>query len=115
MTTIVDPLGSPAIFYNRSGTTIITVTAAGTTGSGATQFSALTETTIVVLTSSAGNTGAKLPPDSDTNVGDLVEIHATGPNAQIYDNSNAFVAAVNGSALSLRKIAANTWSVASAA
>ncbi len=112
MATVLDPLGSPSIFYNRSGLTIQSVAAAGTTGSGATQLILPTGHTTLMVTPSASNTGVKLPADADTEVGDLIELNNVSQSFDVtlYDAGNNVVQPVgNGHSKIIRKIAANTW------
>lgn len=74
MTTVVDPSGTPAPFYNRSGTTIELITAGPTnTPFAPTPIVQYAGTTVVLVTSSSTNDGVELPAGAD--VGDLVEIH----------------------------------------
>ncbi len=112
MATVLDPLGSPSIFYNRSGLTIQSVSAAGTTGSGATQLTLPTGHTTLLVTPSSSNTGVKLPVDGDTDVGDVIEVVDNSQSFQVivYDSGNNVVDTIgNGHGVILRKVAASTW------
>jgi hypothetical protein len=112
MTTIVDPLGTPAIFYNRSGTTFIPITPNGTTPGGVSVITALTKMTVVLMNATSGHDLVKLPDDGDAIIGDKIEVQNVG-------TANGFVLKADGSAvltsigvgegLTLRKIASDTW------
>lgn len=88
MTTVRDPSGTPVPAYNRSGTTIVDVSAAGAGTTGATPRDAATPipaasgVTIALCTvddSSPGGFGVSLPPNAD--VGDIVEVYALNGGA----------------------------------
>lgn len=84
MTTIVDPLGTPSVTYNRFGTAIVTVSGAATSGSiastgvgnDANPIPRVCQTTIAMVTTSSGPTHnilVRLPDDAE--VGDVVEVY----------------------------------------
>lgn len=112
MVTIVDPSGSPAIAYNRSGATLETIEANGTTLGSATPIPALTGYTIVVASSTTGNDAIALPEDAE--VGDAVELHTTGlirvfaPSGENLSD-NASVLFGGNVTILFRKISATTW------
>ena len=88
MTTVVDPNGTPVPIYNKSGTTIQNIAANGVTQGSGTSISTRSETTVVLVTSSTGgggNTAVVLPDDGD--VGDVVEIYATGAFVDVFPAS----------------------------
>lgn len=88
MTTIVDPLGTPSAVYNRDGTSIQEINAAGTTGSGATQLTTVSQFSIYLVFTDDDETGVKLPADAE--VGDFIEIYKTGsPTIRLYDSGNS--------------------------
>ena len=73
------------------------------------------------VTTTNGLAGLKLPPDSDVELCDVVEIHvrvaSNGGTLLIYDDSNTLLAGVpgrsDGAAIILRKIDATTWRILS--
>lgn len=79
MTTVVDPFGTPAPIYNRSGATIIPLTAGTTSPFAPTAIVRHTGITIALVTtiSSGDFTFVTLPDDAD--IGDIVEVHCMGP------------------------------------
>jgi hypothetical protein len=78
MTTVVDPFGTPVPIYNRSGATIIELTAGTASPFDPTPIIRHTGTTIALVTtiSSGDQTYVTLPDDAD--IGDLVEVHCMG-------------------------------------
>jgi len=93
------------------------VAATGATGGAATLVMLPTQNSIVAVTLASNEHGVKLPPDADTTPGDLVEFHVLpqgGANVwfDLYDNGGSLIlgAIGDGHQLSVRKIAANTWS-----
>jgi hypothetical protein len=84
MTTVVDPLGSPSMIYNRSGTAIVAMaggaTATSAAGSGigddANPIPRVCQTTVAMVLTSFGpthNALARLPEDAE--IGDVVEVY----------------------------------------
>lgn len=117
MVTVADPGGTPVVVYNRSGTTVETVAATGTTLGAATQIVAYSGVTIVIVDCVDNtDTGVILPIGAD--IGDLVEIYPVDYTARVYLPSGE---TVNGSsALSgwqvgnsegaaFRKVSATAW------
>lgn len=72
MTTVVDPLGTPAPVYNRSGVTLVTVAGNGTTYGSATAIPHESGHTIALLTTTDTDYAFKLPAVAD--IGDRVEV-----------------------------------------
>jgi len=84
MTTIIDPLGTPSIVYNRSGSALITMNAAGTSaGTGAAIPYVCGHTIVVATWVSVSNFAVVLPTGSE--IGDCVEVFGTTS-----DNINLF-------------------------
>lgn len=84
MTTVVDPLGTPSVTYNRSGTSIVSVIGGATSGStgstgignDANPIPRVSQTTVALVTTSFGPTHnilVRLPDDAE--VGDVVEVY----------------------------------------
>lgn len=74
MTTVVDPLGTPAPVYNRSGTAIVSVTANDTTPPSIPRVSGWT---VALVATGQDDRAVKLPSGAD--IGDVVEVYvATG-------------------------------------
>ena len=71
MTTIIDPAGSPTPVLLDPSVTVDMVTAAGSTGAGATQLTRYSNTNIVKVHASATLQGVKLPAPDE---GDYFEI-----------------------------------------
>lgn len=84
MTVIIDPLGTPEPVYTRSGTTMQTILANGSTQGDATPITAVSGLTVVtaVISNEFFEPNTELPvpqravklPD-DAQIGDVVEIH----------------------------------------
>lgn len=83
MTTVIDPVGTPFPVYNRSGTTIVEIAAAGdgtvgeTPRAAATPIPALSGVTIALCTvtdTDPGEFGVSLPAGAE--VGDVVEVYS---------------------------------------
>lgn len=76
MATIVNPSGTPTIIYNRSGTTIVTVTPTGNNSqAGAAAIPRSSGRTVALCAPSAGQNSVIMP--SDAEVGDIVEVYTT--------------------------------------
>lgn len=75
MMTVQNPSGSPTIVYNRDGTTIESVTAAGTTQGGAAAIPRASGCTVALCTPSVGNDSVIMP--SGAEIGDVVEVYTT--------------------------------------
>lgn len=116
MVTVLDPLGSPSIFYNRSGRAIMSASATGTggldgtNGSDAVQLVFPTGHTTVLIATSAGNTGVRFPAYSDSDIGDVVDLVNTDQSIsmRIYDNDNNFLFHTV-QPVTLLKTAGNMW------
>jgi hypothetical protein len=89
MTTVVDPTGTPAIVYNRSGTTIATVVGGTTStpsfpiGNEGIDIPRLSETTVVLgntVPNSGNDVVFRLPTDAE--IGDIVEVYYLGGGSQ---------------------------------
>jgi hypothetical protein len=81
MATIIDPLGTPSIVYNKSGTVLIAMDAAGRgiglgyEGAEAVEIPHVSGHMIVIVTFiDNDNMAVSLPPDA--NVGDIVEVYS---------------------------------------
>lgn len=121
MTTVVDPSGTPVPVYNRSGSTIVEVTAGSISPVNLqTPIPRHTGTTIALVTSTATDNayGVELPAGCD--IGDVVEIHsvsATGPGVVVYHPpdetlygaSNTQKGVAPATARVFRKISATDW------
>lgn len=99
MTTVVDPLGSPSVVYNRSGTAIVglsggaTATSAAGSGIGddANPIVRVSQTTAALVLTSFGPTHnclARLPDDAE--IGDVVEVYqdpaSSASSVQVFPN-----------------------------
>jgi hypothetical protein len=90
MTTVVDPLGSPSVTYNMSGTAIVSVVGGPKAGGGpigddAVPIPRVCQTTVALVVS--GFSGAlfglvRLPEDAE--VGDLVEVYQDPVSTESY-------------------------------
>lgn len=117
MTTIVDPSGSPSVVYNRSGTTIIPVTASGTTQGAATEIPNISgEQVIMVTVSSGSHYAVKLNASAD--IGTVVEVYqASGPVAfHVFAPTSQSIngdtgADITGIGVRFRKVASTDWRV----
>lgn len=88
MTTIINPAGSPTIVYNKSGTTIVSVTANGETQADATSIPRLSGVTVANVTlPDSSNLSVKLP--SDAEIGDVVEVY--GPGFNVFPESGSTI------------------------
>jgi uncharacterized Zn finger protein len=84
MTTVVDPVGTPAIIFNREGTTIISIEAAepGTVVSDATEIPRYSEVTVVLVSAPTSTSRwVRLPDDAE--IGDIVEVHYVRDNVDV--------------------------------
>jgi hypothetical protein len=86
MTTVVSPASSPIVVYNRDGTTIDSLTSAGSTQGDAAPIVKYAGWTVVMVTSAGSGTGVIMPANAD--VGDLVEIHGDG-EINLYPDSGS--------------------------
>jgi len=77
MATIIDPLGTPSVVYNRSGTVLIAIDAAGLIASTGAAIPNVCGHTIVVATWIGVDDQAVVLPSS-ADIGDIVEIFAVG-------------------------------------
>lgn len=126
MTTIVDPSGTPAPVYNKSGLTIGTITPTGVSQGAAAPITAYASHTVLVAYNAMGGGYAVLLP-STAEIGDVVEIHGQGNQTfDVYPESGSSID--NGSAntplsglgagytpyhVMLRKITTTNWYVIS--
>ena len=76
MATIIDPLGTPSVVYNLSGTVLIDMNAAGTDASTGAQIPNVCGHAIVVVTYIDGSNHAVVMP-SGNDVGDIIEVFGT--------------------------------------
>lgn len=70
MTTVVDPLGTPVIIYNRSGVAIVEIEAAN---SPVEVVPRVCGHMVVLVTTTQSSSHVQLP--SDAEIGDVVEVH----------------------------------------
>jgi hypothetical protein len=84
MTTIIDPNGTPAPVYTRSGTTIQDVIAAGNDLSTATPIVAVSGCSVVLVATVAFEFEGVILPD-DAQIGDVVEVYnVSGRSIRVY-------------------------------
>lgn len=114
MTTIIDPSGSPSPVYNRSGTTVMTVVANGTTLGSATPIPYYSGETIVRIEASDDprHTAVVLPDDAE--IGDTVEAYATGYPAAVFAPTGTTIITstqkqVTDDGARFRKVSATRW------
>lgn len=95
MTTIIDPAGTPAAILLDPSVTVDTVTAAGSTGAGATQLTRYSNVNVVAIEASVSLQGVRLPAADE---GDYFELWSVTvdpmftPNfysLKVYDSTNA--------------------------
>jgi hypothetical protein len=120
MTTVVDPSGTPVPVYNRGGTTIASLAAAGSTQGDAAQIQHVAGYTVVLVTVTDTARAIELPAGAE--VGDVVEVHiastaGTGvlifpPNGEslLTGNTSATVGQSSGGLL-FRKVGQTSWAV----
>lgn len=121
MVTVVDPNGTPAPVYTRSGTTIQTINASGTTSIGSTLIIAPSGWSVVIVTVNVDpdDRAVRLPQSAP--IGDVVEVYATGSGstASVFPFSGDSIEGVSppltvplgGSGALLRKTDATIWRV----
>lgn len=123
MTTVLSPSGTPTVFYNRSGMTIDSLTAAASPPS----IAHYTGHTVVLVTPDADTShGVQLPATSAVDIGDVVEVCVaagpiTGRSFQLFpasgDTINITGAADTAISVEImvvvRKTATSTWTVIS--
>lgn len=119
MVTVVDPNGTPAPVYTRSGVTLQTIAGNGSTLGSATPIVALSGHTIVIVetTNSPLDEAVVLPDDAQ--IGDLVEVYSKedgGPGALVFPPSGEDIgqpaskrASQGGSGCLFRKVSATQW------
>lgn len=117
MVTVVDPNGTPAPVYTRSGTTIQDVTANSTGGSSPTPIVSVSGHSIVIADAfNPSNEDVELP--SSVEVGDLVEVYAKTNSVRVWaaagDTINGTAGSVTNVEVSaqgrlFRKISSNVW------
>lgn len=112
MTTVVDPLGTPAPTYNRSGITIVAVNGGPTMTP--TPIPHVSGHTVALVTFSAGNDKVELP--SSAEIGDFVEVcpsAALGGDAFLPGGDSFFNIGGNSSSVNapvfFRKVGATLW------
>jgi hypothetical protein len=86
MTTVIDPLGTPTVVYNRSGVNIQSVTANGAGSTSPSGSAPVLNTVsgynvILVTVPDASNVDVVLPSNSD--IGDVFELHNVSTAAAI--------------------------------
>ena len=114
MTTVVDPAGTPQPVYNRSGTTVVPITANGTNQVAGTRIVAVSQFTVAVVTCpDVSNSAVVLP--SGAEIGSVVEIYSdhTGPSTVncFAETGDTIIGnrSQDGFALYYRKISATQW------
>jgi hypothetical protein len=117
MVTVVDPNGTPAPVYTRSGTTIQSIVAAGNNSFvDATPIVAVSGWSIVMAQATdtpAFETGVILP--SDTQIGDVVELYAGGYTVIVFPPTGQTINGISsqqvgpGAAVIFRKLSATEW------
>lgn len=122
MSTIISPSSSPTVVYADDGTTVDTLTVAGTTQATAAVITRFARNSVVTIVAGGSSTGVSLPSDSE--VGDEVEIYNSltsrvfgalvyGFGSELIDGSPANNGVNN--AVKFRKISALDWRTVSAA
>lgn len=123
MTTVVNPGASPTVVYNRSGTTILTITGIGLT---LIPFPIISERTVIQAfgdQTDSGNCALQLPVGAD--IGDSVEVYAQGVSGgynpsitvtagageTIQSNPAQVASNDGGGSLLLRKLTSTNWGV----
>lgn len=120
MTTIVDPAGTPAIVYNRSGTVIVPITANGNNQTDAAEIPNISGRQIVMIMAVTNDFAVKVHPDAE--IGTILECyHQLGGNhlfqvfsaagQKINGYGNGYVEQPTSRGLLLRKVAADDWRV----
>ena len=114
MTTVVDPTGTTSAIFNRGGTAMISVSAAGSLPTDATVIPHVSGHTIVLGTATSSDQGFIF--DSAFEVGDVVEIYMVSGStlAEIYPQSGGEIrgnSSGGGLARSnyLRKVSSIDW------
>jgi hypothetical protein len=103
MVTVVDPNGTPAPVYTRSGTTIQDVTANGNGGGAPTPIVSVSGHSIVIADAfNPSNEDVELP--SGAEVGDLVEVYAKTNSLRVWAAAGD---AINGTAGSVTNVEAS--------
>lgn len=117
MTTIVDPSGTPSVVYNKSGTTVVAVTAHGTDQTGAASIPRLSGVTVAVLSiPDDSNYAVKLPGDAE--IGDVVEVYASS-NFNVFADVGSTILGISSTAevgpetagmgFRFRKVGSSSW------
>lgn len=81
MVTVVDPGGTPAPVYNRSGVTIQGVSGAGTNFGGATPIVASSGHSIALVSTVTNDEGVILPDTAE--IGDVAEVYRVTDTAAV--------------------------------
>jgi hypothetical protein len=98
MTTVTDPLGSPTVFYNKSGIVYLELQCSSTEAHTPTIIPHLSGTTLLKLTraiQSGASAGFKL--DSGFEIGDVIEIRCPEPGASmpLYDSEDTLLFSIS--------------------
>ena len=121
MVTVTDPKGTRQVHYNRSGTTIVDVTAVGENIASAVPIPCESEVTIAIVTVDYLQLAVSLPDNAQ--VGDVVEVHNTVTGFPIHvfpDAASTWLLYSGGNGQSqsavqysgtFRKVAATVWAV----
>jgi hypothetical protein len=122
MTTVVDPLGTPVPYFNKSGVAVATLSPIGTSRSEAAEIVLLAGCTVLLVSPTATDQGIKLP--SGGAIGDTIEVTRIGGShsLRVYSPDSQYLAGgdvVNGDgvinyskAAIFRRIASDRWSMA---
>jgi hypothetical protein len=97
MVTIVDPVGSPSIYYNKSGQVYIDLTTPNSnTFATAVKITAVAGITVVTVNRGVSQSGS-VYFDSDFQIGDRVEVvhDGTGGNISVYNSSGTLIEGLN--------------------
>lgn len=73
MTTVISPSSSPTVVFNRSGVSVVNVTASGTSQSTATAIPYFSGHTVALVTDTVSARGVVLPESAE--IGDVVEVY----------------------------------------
>lgn len=116
MTTVIDPAGTPVPVYNRSGTTIVEITATAATPTPVYPIAAASGHTVALV--DVPNPGGFGPPDIElpggADTGDVVEAYVTGASVNFVAASGDTLVAANPSVDAnkgawFRKTSATVW------
>lgn len=93
MTTVIDPLGTPVVVYNKSGSVIIPLAASGTSALTGAPIPYVCGHQIVLVTTGVNQNAALLPQDAE--VGDITEVVSLNDDTRVFAGGSDYL---NGSA-----------------